>query len=147
MNWLKRIWPWGRKTKAEAIVSALPDPKRVMHNAMAWRLTLRRLGERAMEGALDGLDVVVGAVDTAGDALYAWQPHKSELLQVIKDGVDGAGIVGALIGASGHEKKEALRLQVKAAIYVIGLTDAAFDVFWRSVGDRAVEMYVEYRRG
>lgn len=143
MNWwanLKRLM--GRGSKADAIVRALPNPETMMRNAMAWKLTLRRLGERA----LDGLDVVAGAANTAGDALYAWQPHKSELLQVIKDTVDGAGIVGSLIGAVGSDKKEALRMQVKATIVLIGLGDAAFDVFWSTVGDRAIEMYVEYRR-
>lgn len=122
IEWIRQTF--GRGSRADRMIRALPNPSRILRNTDAWTRTLVALG----------------------DSIETWEPHESRLLTIIKDLADAADVAGALIGASGDEKHASVSEQVRLGLATVGLADDAFDAFWRNKGRPVLESYLTLRK-
>ena len=122
LNWLKRTF--GRGSKVDHLIRALPNPSEILRNADAWARVLKDWGDR-------------GA---------AWEPQDSRLLEVVRQSADALNLVGPFIGAQGTDKLAAITEQVRLAIATVGIADQMFDSFWASKGRPILEAYLSARR-
>lgn len=120
--WLKRTF--GRGSKVDKLVRALPNPATILRRADAWAEVLREWG----------------------DAGARWEPEDSRLLAIVKDTADALNIIGPIVGADGADKLNALTDQVRLAVATIGYADDVFDAFWASKGRPILEAYLERAR-
>ncbi len=115
---------FGRGSKADKLIRALPNPSRILANADAWAETLRSWGDK-------------GA---------AWEPQDSRLLEVVKQTADALNVVAPFVGAVGADKLAAITEQVRLAVATVGLADAMFDSWWAGKGRPILESYLSARR-
>jgi len=121
--WFKKHF--GRGSKVDKLVRALPNPQDILRRADAWAAVLHRFGETGLQ----------------------WEPTDSRLLQVVKDGADALDMVGPMVGAVGADKLQALTRQVRLAAQAINIADDLFDAWWVTNGRPVLEDYLERRRG
>lgn len=122
IEWLKQ--KFGRGSRTDRMIRALPNPSRILRNADAW----------------------TSACIAMGDSIKAWEPQESRLLIVIRELADAADVAGVLLGASGNEKHASVSEQVRLGLATIGLADDAFDAFWTNKGRPLLERYLELRK-
>lgn len=121
IDWLKRTF--GRGSKADQMIRALPNPERILRNADAWNRTLTALG----------------------DALETWEPQESRLIGVIKDLADAADVAGSLLGANGGDKHAGVAEKVRLGLIGLSMADDMFDAFWSTKGRPVLEAYLAMR--
>lgn len=124
LSWFKRGGVFGRGSKVDALVRALPNAETVMRNTDAWALVLMRWGEAGVK----------------------WEPEDSRLIQLIKDSADALNIVGPLLDAEGKEKLAALTAKVRMGAKLVGMFDDAFDAWFAAKGGPLLEDYLAARR-
>lgn len=123
IEWLKR--KFGRGSKVDKLIRAIPNPSEILRRADAWASVLHRAGEAGLH----------------------WEPQDSRLLQVVKDGADALDLLGPMVGAEGSEKLAALTRQVRVAAATINMADDLFDAWWLTKGRPILEQYLGARRG
>lgn len=111
---------FGRNSKLDKLIRAIPNPSTIMRRADAWATVLQLWGD-------------TGA---------AWEPQDSRLLSIIKDTADALDVAGGLLGSDGAAKLHAITEQVRLAIATIGMADDAFDLFWARKGRPILEDYL-----
>lgn len=111
---------FGKGSKADQLIRAIPNPSTIMRRADAWATVLKLWGD-------------TGA---------AWEPQDSRLLAIIKDTADALDVAGGLLGSDGASKLHAITEQVRLAIATIGMADDAFDLFWSRKGRPILEDYL-----
>lgn len=123
--WFKKTF--GRGSKVDAMIRALPNLDRVLAGARAWADTTRDLG----------------------DALAAWEPQEGLLVDVIRTLADAGDLLGPMVdgGATGSEKLAAMTAKMRMAAMAVGMADHAFDSFWLNKGRPLLEAYIARLRG
>ncbi len=117
--WLKKMF--GRGSKTDLLIRALPNPPRIKASALAW----------------------AEAINEAGDAVARWEPQDSVLLDSLRQLADAADLFGPMIdGVVGADKRSALVTQLRVVAASVGVADEAFDAFWLTKGDRILETYI-----
>lgn len=122
IEWLKS--KFGRGSKTDKLIRALPNPSRILRNADAWNRTLISLG----------------------DSIETWEPQESRMLSVIKDLADAADVAGMLIGVDGSDKHAGVAEKVRIGLQLINASDDVFDAFWTNKGRPVLETYLALRR-
>lgn len=119
-DWIKR--KFGRGSKVDMLVRALPNPSTIMRNAGHWSQLTRDWGDR----------------------LAAWEPQESALLDVIRATADAADLIGPMIGddVAGADKRAALVAQLRIAAAGVGIADEAFDRFWLYKARPLLDAYI-----
>lgn len=111
---------FGRGSRVDQLIRALPNPGRIIAGADAWAQTLIEWG----------------------DQIAAWEPQESNLVDVIQATADALDVLGGLIGSKGEEKREALKAALRRAAAVAGIADAAFDSAWEVKFRPLLESYI-----
>lgn len=120
LDWIKR--KFGKGSKADLLIRALPNPDTIMRNAKHWSELTRDWG----------------------DSLSAWEPQESALLDVIRATADAADLIGPMIGGDviGSTKRAALIAQLRMAAAGVGIADEAFDRFWLYKARPLLDAYI-----
>jgi hypothetical protein len=121
--WLKKMF--GRGSKVDLLVRALPNPPRIRASALAWAETLKEFG----------------------DLVARWEPEDSVLLDATRQLADAADLFGPMIdGVRGADKLSALVSKLRVVAAGVGMADESFDAFWRTKGRLILETYIEKLR-
>lgn len=123
--WFKRTF--GKGSRIDALVRALPNPDRIIAGADAWASTLVEWG----------------------DKIESWDAAESRLVDVIRATADAADWAGPLIGGDiiGDDKRIALSANLRRAAAALGIADSAYDLAWRTKFRPLLESYIEKLRG
>lgn len=120
IDWIKR--KFGRGSKVDMLIRALPNPDTIMRGAKHWSELTRDWGDR----------------------LTAWEPQESALLDVIRATADAADLLGPMIGNDviGSTKRAAMIAQLRVAAAGVGIADEAFDRFWLYKARPLLDAYI-----
>lgn len=124
-NWFKKYF--GRGSKIDRLIRALPNPDEIRDKLEAWR---------------DAVALNLERLRSAGDQLQGWSSNDSVLLDAVRSGADVLDGAGGLLGATGAEKREALTAQLRKTAAVIGIADQAFDAWWEHIGRPVLDLYI-----
>ena len=116
---------FGRGSRVDQLIRALPNPGRIIAGADAWAQTTIEWGDR----------------------IAAWEPQESNLVDVIQATADALDVLGGLMGGKGAEKREALKAALRRAAAAAGIADAAFDTAWEVKFRPLLESYIARLRG
>lgn len=116
---------FGRGSRVDQLIRALPNPGRIIAGADAWAQTLIEWGDR----------------------IAAWEPQESELIDVIRSTADALDLLGPMLGGRGDEKREALKAALRNAASSAGIADEAYDLAWRQKFRPLLEAYIARLRG
>ena len=121
--WLKKTF--GRRSKVDLLIRALPNPKRIRAGALVWAEATKAIGDRAER----------------------WEPEDSLILDSLRQLADAADLLGPMVdGVVGADKRAALVSQLRLVATTFGVVDAAFDAFWDTKGAPILEHYIERLR-
>lgn len=122
-DWIKRTF--GRGSRVDQLIRALPNPDRLVAGADAWGATILAWG----------------------DKIEAWEPQESKLIDVIRSTADALDLLGPMLGGRGDEKREALKAALRNAASSAGIADEAYDLAWRQKFRPLLEAYIARLRG
>lgn len=122
--WFKRMF--GRGSKVDLLIRALPNPDRIRYGLTVWAETLREFGDRGQR----------------------WEASESTLVEMIRTVADAADWIGPMVGDDiiGDDKRAALIAKLRYAATAMGLADEAFDAFWLTTGRPILDRYIERLR-
>lgn len=120
IEWFKKHF--GRRSKVDMLIRALPDPRQLATRTRLWAETLRDFG----------------------DAAERWEPEESILVGSIKDLADAADLFGPMIddALGGDDKRIALVAKLRYVAVGLGMADDVFDAFWTSKGRPRLDRYI-----
>lgn len=123
--WLKKHF--GRGSKVDQLIRALPNPDEMRDRLESWR---------------DALASSLEKLRSAGNRFEDWSAEESVLLDALRGGADVLDGAGHYFGASGEEKRAALISQLRRTASVIGMVDVAFDTWWNAIGRPVLDDYI-----